>query len=155
MARNIFQAVTGWPSGDFAFWFQSASDMRRKMSIDSACRRSMKAMTLSKPFGEIAAAALVAAGASEDAFGEDITFGGGDVAGEIAKGEFALAAGPFDFVRGNAADGAHGALADLVEIVQEVVVFHRVSPVRLFCGKAEVEVMIHGRGVVVHRKRRR
>jgi hypothetical protein len=125
------------------------------MSIDSACRRSMKAMTLSKPFGEIAAAALVAAGASEDAFGEDITFGGGDVAGEIAKGEFALAAGPFDFVRGNAADGAHGALADLVEIVQEVVVFHRVSPVRLFCGNAEVEVMIHGRGVVVHRKRRR
>src|ERR1700741_4979858 len=49
MARNILHAVTGLPSGDVPFFTQSSSDIERKISIASACIRSMNAITPSRP----------------------------------------------------------------------------------------------------------
>ena len=69
--------------------------------------------------GEMLAFRGVAMGMAEDGFGEHEAFGDGDVAEEIAGGEFSGGAGGFEFVRGDAAGGAEGALVNAVEVFEE------------------------------------
>ena len=54
-----------------------------------------------------------------DGFGPHVTFGDGDVAEEIAKGEFSRSVGPVDLVGRNTAGDAEGAFTDVAEVVEE------------------------------------
>jgi hypothetical protein len=69
--------------------------------------------------GELFVFGGVAVGMAEDGFGEHEAFGDGDVAEEIAGGEFSGGAGGFEFVRGDAAGGADGAFVNAVDIFEE------------------------------------
>ena len=72
-----------------------------------------------KAVGEFFAVSGVAGGAALDGFGPHVAFGDGNVAEEIAEGEFAGGVGPIDFFGRDAAGDAEGAFADVVEVVEE------------------------------------
>jgi hypothetical protein len=69
--------------------------------------------------GEFFAVSGVAGGTALDGFGPHVALGDGDVAEEIAEGEFVGGVGPVDFVGRDAAGDAHGAFAYVMEVVEE------------------------------------
>jgi len=69
--------------------------------------------------GELAAAAVIAAGLALGIFREHVSLDGGDVARQIAQGEFPFVVGPFDLVGRDAAQDANRAGVNFFEVVQE------------------------------------
>ncbi len=68
---------------------------------------------------EIFAVVGVAALVSLNVFRPHVAFSDGEMAKDVAKGEFARGIGPVNFVGRYAARDAYGALADVVEVFQE------------------------------------
>ena len=70
--------------------------------------------------GEAAAAAGIGAGPALHDFRKHEAIDGGDVSEQVAEGEYAVAESPVDFVRRNGARHSHGALMNLLKVVQEL-----------------------------------
>jgi hypothetical protein len=69
--------------------------------------------------GQIFGVGSVASGLVLDAFGPHVALGDGNVAKEIAEGEFSGSVGPIDFVGRDAASDAKSAFANVAEIMEE------------------------------------